>query len=109
MANASVSSEKIPDLLEVMEKARTRDGARMDALALRLEGDILANAGRLQSQCNDEETDTFDDLWFQLNDLFKKFSDHCDELGIHLYDVCCLVLTDNESESESEEEMSIEE
>ena len=92
-----MSSKKIPDLLEVMEKARTRDGARMgqsfgdnlvamksirweiqDALALRLEGDILAVAGRLQSQCNDEETDTFDDLWFQLNDLFKKFSDHCD-------------------------------
>ena len=101
-----MSSKKIPDLLEVMEKARTRDGARMgqsfgdnlvamksirweipDALALRLEGDILAVAGRLQSQCqqmiwcegqDDEETDTFDDLWFQLNDLFKKISDHCD-------------------------------
>ena len=105
----TVTSKKIPDLLECMEKTRTRDGARMDALALRLEGEILAVAGRLQSQCQEmfmcegqdaEVTDTFDDLWFQLNDLFKKFMDHCEELGIDLYDVCCLVLTDNESESE---------
>ena len=111
---ASVSSEKIPDLLECMEKTRTRDGARMDALALRLEGQILAVAGRLQSQCqemfrcegqDDEETDKFDDLWFQLNDVFIKFGDHCKALNIYLYDVSCLVLTDNESESESEEEM----
>ena len=97
---ASVSSKKIPDLLESMEKTRTMDGARMDALALRLEGDILAVAGRLQSQCQEmfrcegqdaEVTDTFDDLWFQLYDLFKKFMDHCEELGIHFYDVCCLM------------------
>ena len=115
---ASVTSKKIPDLLECMEKTRTRDGARMDALALRLEGEILAVAGRLQSQCqemfrcegqDDEETDKFDDLWFQLNDVFIKFGDHCKELGIDLYDVCCLLLTDKESESESEEEMRIQE
>ena len=108
---ASVTSKKIPDLLECMEKTRTRDGARMDALALRLEEDILAVAGRLQSQCqeifacegqDDEETDKFDDLWYHLNDLFIKFRDHCDELGINLYDDGCLVLTDHESESESE-------
>ena len=109
---ASVTSQKIPDLLECMEKTRTRYGARMDALALRLEEDILAVAGRLQSQCQEmfrcegqdnEEVDKFDDLWFQLNYLFDEFSDHCQELGIHLYDVCCLSLTDKESESESEE------
>ena len=115
---ASVSSEKIPDLLESMEKTGTRDGARMDALALRLEGEILAVAGRLQSQCQEifrcegegnEEMDKFDDLWFQPNDVFLKFRDHCKELNIYLYDVCCFVLTDNESESESEEEMLIQE
>ena len=70
-------------------------------------------AGRLQSQCQEmfrcegqdhEEMDTFDDLWYHLNDLFIKFRDHCDELGIHLYDDGCLVLTDHESESESESE-----
>ena len=110
---ASVTSQKIPDLLECMEKTRTRYGARMDVLALPLEEDILAVAGRLQSQCQEmyrcegqdhEEVDKFDDLWFQLNDLFQEFSDHCDELGIHLYDVCCLSLPDKESESESESE-----
>ena len=108
-----MSSKKTSDLLEVMEKARTRDGARMDALALRLEEDILSVAGRLQSQCqemfacegqDDDEVDKFDDLWFQLNDLFQEFSDHCDVVGIDLYDVCCLSLSDKESESESESE-----
>ena len=88
----SVLNSKIPDLLEVMEKARTRDGARMDALALRLQEEILAVAGQLQVHCDqmfrdrsyneEEESDTFDDLWFGLNDLFKKFSNHCGALDI---------------------------
>ena len=109
----SVDSQKIPDLLECMETTRTRNGARMDALALRLEEDILSVAGRLESQCQKmfacegldlDEVDKFDDLWFQLNDLFQEFSDHCDVVGIDLYDVCCLNLSDKESESESESE-----
>ena len=71
----------------------------MDALALRLEEEMYRCEGQ-----HHEEVDKFDDLWFQLNDLFQEFSDHCDELGIHLYDVCCLSLPDKEYESESESE-----
>ena len=87
-----------------MEKVRARDGARMDALALRMEEEILALAGQLNVLCCQiardqsfsKEQDTWDDMWFGLNDLFAKFRNHCDELDIHISDVCCLTLTDDE-------------
>ena len=47
----SVLNSKIPDLLEVMEKARARYRSRMDALALRMEGEILGLAEQLKVLC----------------------------------------------------------
>ena len=46
----SVCNSKIPDLLEVMENARARYLGRFDAIALRLEGEVLTLAGQLKAQ-----------------------------------------------------------
>ena len=52
----------------------------------------------------DKEQDAFDDLWFGLNDAFKKYLDHCGRLDIHLSDICCLTLSDYEVSSSSDED-----
>ena len=108
----SVMNSKIPDHLGVIEKARANYLARMDALALGMEEEILALAGQLKVLCLQiardqsfsEEQDTFDDMWFELNDVFQKFCNHCDGLDIHIYDVCCLTLTDDEVLSSNDED-----
>ena len=108
----SVLNSKIPDLLEVMEKARAKYLERMDVLALKMEEDILGLAENLKTVCLsiardqnfDEEQDAFDDLWFGLNDAFKKYLDYCGRLDIHLSDICCLTLSDYEVSSSSDED-----
>ena len=121
----SVLNSKIPELLEVMEKAKENSGHRMDATAFRLQEEIFTLVGKLQLSCRqmfrdrsfneEEEGEEFDEMWEELNDLFKKFMDHCGTLEIFFDDVCCLVLTDDEiseentTSSESEEEMGVEE
>ena len=107
-----VFNSKIPDLVEVMEKARARYLVRFDTIALRLEGEILTLAGQLKALCLrisreqnfDDLQDTFDDLWFKLNDDFLQFYTHCSGLDIRLSDVQCLSLTDDEASSSSGED-----
>ena len=107
-----VFNSKIPDLVEVMEKARARYLVRFDSIALRLEGEILTLAGQLKALCLriarernfSVVEDTFDDLWFKLNDVFRQFYNHCSDLAIHLSDVQCLTLTDDEDLSSSSED-----
>ena len=46
-----VYNSKIPDLLEVLGKARSTDLGRYDATVLRQEGEILELATRLKALC----------------------------------------------------------
>ena len=95
-----VFNSKIPDLLEVLEKARGADLGRYDAIVLRQEGEILELAARLKALCLriaceqnfDDLEDEFDELWDKLNNDFNTFSDYCGTLGIYLSDDECLVL-----------------
>ena len=95
-----VFNSKIPDLLEVLEKARGAYLGRYDALVLRQEGELLELAARLKALCLriaceqilDDLEDEFDELWDKLNNEFNIFSDYCGTLGIYLSDNECLVL-----------------
>ena len=107
----SVCNTKLPELLVVMERARAGYLERFDALILRLEREVLSLAEQLKALClrivcEQRFTDLrnpFKALWGQLNAVFLEFCTHCERLDIQLYDVECLVLTEDESLSLSGE------
>ena len=105
----SVLTSKIPNLKDTMKKARENDGSKMDALALRLEQkilrlmdqvDVVGKKMVLEKTYSDEEDEVFDALWWDLNEAFTKFTDHCKVLGIDIYDHECLSFLSEEEGSE---------
>ena len=114
----SLCNTKIPDLLVVMERARVGYLERFDALVLRLEGKVLSLVAQLRAlghrivleQGFTDIRDIFNALWLNLKVVFFEFCTHCESLGVRLYDVDCLVLTEDESlSSEGDESSSSEE
>ena len=119
----SVLNSKIPDLLEVLEKAKADYGRWMDATALRMHEEIITLAERIRVLCRqmfrdgsfnaEREEEEFDEMWDQLIELFGRYTDHCHTLQIFPSDIGVLVFTSDEeksdtSSSESEEEMVVE-
>ena len=119
----SVLNSKIPDLLEVLEKAKADYGRWMDAKALRMHKEIITLAERIRVLCRqmfrdgsfnaEREEEEFDEMWDQLLELFHRHTDHCHTLQIFPSDIGVLVFTSDEEKSdtsfsESEEEMVVE-
>ena len=81
------------------------------ALILWLEREVLSLAGQLEALCHRiirEQRFTylrnpFKALWLQLNAVFLVICTQCERVDIQLYDVECLVLTEDESLSSSGE------
>ena len=107
----SVINTKLPDLLVVMERVRARYLARFDAVLLMLEREILSLIRRLtvlgQRVINEDRyidlRESFSELWVELNDVFMGFCCRCVSLDIYVYDEECLVLTEDESYSSSDD------
>ena len=110
----SVINTKIPDLLVVMERTRVRYLARYDAVLLMLEREIHILIERVravgQQIVNDSRwrdlRDSFSELWVELNDVFMGFCCRCASFDIYVHDEECLVLTEDESHSSSDDEES---
>ena len=96
-----VYNSKLPDLMEVLAKARAKDLVRYDAHAVKWEGEIIALAELVKEMCiriGVEENferyeEDFDELWERLHEEFGGFSDYCVSLGIRLSDDGCLILS----------------
>ena len=96
-----VYNSKLPDLMEVLAKARAKDLVRYDAHAVKWEGEIIAPADLVKALClriaveqNFERyEEDFDELWERLHAEFGGFSDYCVSLGIRLSDAECLILS----------------
>ena len=108
----SVINTKIPDLLVVMERTRVRYLARYDAVLLMLEREIHILIERLRAvgqQIVNESRwrdlrDSFGELWVELNDVFMGFCCRCVSFDIYVHDEECLVLTEDESHSSSDDD-----
>ena len=107
----SVINTKLPDLLVVMERVRARYLARFDAVLLMLEREIFSLIRRLtvlgQRVINEDRyidlRESFSELWVELNDVFMGFCCRCASLDIYVHDEECLSLTEDESQSSSDD------
>ena len=107
----SVINTKLPDLLVVMERVRARYLARFDAVLLMLEREILSLIRRLtvlgQRVISEDRyidlRESFSELWVEINDVFMGFCCRCVSLDIYVHDEECLVLTEDESYSSSDD------
>ena len=108
----SVVNTKIPDLLVVMERVRAGYLAQFDAVLLMLEREIHSLIERLKALGHRivsenrymDLRDSFGELWVELNDVFMGFCCRCVSFDIYVHDEECLVLTEDESHSSSDDD-----